>query len=129
MIIHHYQKRSKVCSIFFLRGKASKDCVISYSAVSVKNNSNVAADLWDKRPEFTDIVFVIGDWEFPAHKMVLASQSQYFKGMLYGGMQEASVKRIELSEENLTPDAFEKILKYIYTSILDVKKPLDVSMI
>jgi speckle-type POZ protein len=89
-------------------------------------SSNLAADLWNKK-DFTDVVFVVGGREFPAHKMVLASQSQYFRRMLYGEMKEASLKRIELSKDNLTPAAFRKVLEYAYTRSLRIDEPLYVS--
>ena len=98
-------------------------------AVSVENEGfDMAVGSWQKKQEFTDVVFVVGDREFPAHKMVLASQSEYFKSMLYGQMKEASSERIKLSEENITPDAFEKIVQYVYTKSLEITEPFQVSI-
>ena len=95
--------------------------------VCVENDTtDLAVDLWNKRPEFTDVVFVVGDREFHAHKMVLASESEYFKSLLYGKMKEATLKKIRLSKDNVTPDAFEKILQFVYKKSLDITEPLEV---
>ena len=94
-----------------------------------ENHTSLAADLWKKRPDFTDVVFVVGGKEFPAHKMVLASKSEYFKSMLYGRMREASQKKIPLffHDNIVTPATFEKVLKFAYTESLEVCAPLHVS--
>ena len=71
-------------------------------------------------------MFVVEGEEFPAHKMVLATQSEYFRQLLYGGMREASQKKIPIS--GITPDIFEIVLEYVYTRSA-IEKPLDVSVI
>ena len=90
---------------------------------------DLAAHLWSKRKdeELTDVVFVVGDKKIPAHKIVLATQSDYFNSMLYGDMKEASLAEIKLSEPNLTPAAVEKVLEYVYIGSLPLSEPLDVS--
>ncbi|CAI8009655.1 BTB/POZ domain-containing protein 9 [Geodia barretti] len=90
------------------------------------NHTNLAADLWKKRPEFTDVVFLVGGREFPAHKMVLASKSDYFKRMLYGRMKEASQKKIKLFPDgSVAPATFQKVLQYAYIESLKLDEPLD----
>ena len=68
-------------------------------------------------------MFVVGDREFPAHKLVLASESEYFKSLLHGQTKEASLR---LSEDNVKPESFEKILQYVYTKSLNITGPLQV---
>ena len=96
--------------------------------VTVSVESEIDTEAGRKRPELTDVVFVVGGKEFPAHKKVLASKSEYFKSLLYGGMQEVSMKTIELSERSITPAAFEKVLQFAYTGSLDVDEEIDVSL-
>ena len=107
----------------FSRGRSH---ILFYTVCVENDTTDLAVDLWDKRPEFTDVVFVVGDREFHAHKMVLASESEYFKSLLYGKMKEATLKKIRLSKDNVTPDAFEKILQFVYKKSLDITEPLEV---
>ena len=95
-------------------------------SVKPEGQYNLAADLLEKK-EFTDVVFVVGGEKFPAHKMVLASKSEYFNRMLYGNMRESSQKKITLFPDGqVTPATFQKVLDYAYTESLDVNEPLDV---
>ena len=85
-------------------------------------------DLWrNKLEDFTDIEFVVNGERFSAHKMVLASQSEYFRGLLYGGMREASLKMITLPEDIITKAAFKKVLQYAYTGSINIAESLNVS--
>ena len=88
--------------------------------------NTLTTDLWHKR-EFTDVVFHIGGREFPAHKIVLASQSEYFRVLLFGDMKEASMSSVNLPEEIVPAAAFERVLQYSYTRSLDIDEPLEVS--
>merc|ERR1711893_490001 len=56
--------------------------------------------------------------KIPAHKVVLAARSEYFRALLYGGMRESSQSEVKLVE---TPHvAFKHLLKYIYTGLLSL---------
>ena len=88
-------------------------------------SSDLTIELW-KSKNFTDVVFVVEGEEFPAHKMVLATESEYFRQLLYGGMREASQKKITIS--GITPEIFKIVLEYVYTRSA-IEKPLDVSII
>jgi hypothetical protein len=41
-------------------------------------------------PELADVVLVVEGQRFPAHRVVLAARSEYFRGLLLSGMQEGS---------------------------------------
>ena len=97
-----------------------------YTLVAFNEENTLTADLWHKR-EFTDVVFSVADREFPAHKIVLAAQSEYFRALLYGNMQEGSMSSISLPEEIVPPGAFEKVLQYCYTKSLEIDEPLEVA--
>ena len=93
--------------------------------MSFSDENTVTADLWHKR-EFADVVISVAGREFPAHKMVLATQSEYFRGLLYGNMKEALMSKISLPEDILPPDTFEKVLKYFYIKTLNIDEPIEV---
>lgn len=51
-----------------------------------------------------------------AHRIVLASQSEYFECLLYGPMKEGRASEITLED---TPfDAFRELLKYAYSGCI-----------
>ncbi|VVC95937.1 unnamed protein product [Leptidea sinapis] len=65
-----------------------------------------------------DVIFKVGLKLFPAHIFIIASSSDF----LYKLYQEASVKerRPTIPLDNVHPEAFERILKYMYTGTCDV---------
>ncbi|XP_067943709.1 BTB/POZ domain-containing protein 9-like [Watersipora subatra] len=78
----------------------------------------------------SDIVLVVGNETFAAHKVILASRCEYFRALLFGGMSESlpGVRTIELKDEKPLP--FSILLSYIYTgrvrlSSLQVTAQLD----
>ena len=61
----------------------------------------------------TDVTFQVGGQRVLAHRLVLASQSDYFDCLLYGPMMEGRASEITLKE---TPvDAFRELLKFVYS--------------
>lgn len=75
------------------------------------------ANLWEEQ-KFNDVYFVISGQRIPAHKVVLAAQSQYFECMLFGNMREASMNEIPL--EGVPVSAFRKVLQFAYTGTLQM---------
>ncbi|CAN7995109.1 unnamed protein product, partial [Ixodes pacificus] len=70
------------------------------------------------QPEYSDVTLVVGGARLPAHRLVLASCSSYFRALLYGGMRESQEKEVVLRD---TPrEAFELLLRYIYTGQLQL---------
>ena len=70
--------------------------------------------------EFTDVVFIVDGERVPAHKLILASQSEYFRAMLYGEMKEASQEDIPLPDIPLA--SFKTVLQYAYTGTLEIEE-------
>lgn len=64
-------------------------------------------------PEHSDVTFIVEDQKLHAHKIILASRSEYFRALLYGGMKESNQSEIVL--EDAPAKAFAILLKYIYT--------------
>lgn len=71
------------------------------------------------RGQMCDIVLVVGDQRYQAHKSVLAASSEYFQS-LFTRMDAESLKVVNL--DFCEPDAFEIVLNYIYSSSLFVDK-------
>lgn len=64
--------------------------------------------------EFGDVTFLVEHKRFPAHRIVLASRSEYFRALLFGGMREAKPDtEIELKDTNAL--AFDALLGYVYS--------------
>ena len=76
--------------------------------------------------EFTDVVFIVDGERVPAHKLILASQSEYFRAMLYGEMKEASQEDILLPDRPLASP--KTVLQYAYTGTLEIEEQLEVSL-
>lgn len=87
-----------------------------YSSVELINHSNLVLSNLESlylNDEFSDITLVIDNSEIPAHKIILASSSDYFRALLFCGLQESQSSKISLkcSNERL----FKQLLKYVYT--------------
>ncbi|XP_029303426.1 zinc finger and BTB domain-containing protein 21 [Cottoperca gobio] len=71
------------------------------------------------RGQMCDVVLVVADQKYQAHKSVLAATSEYFQS-LFTRMDAESLKVVNL--DFCEPDAFEIVLNYIYSSSLFVDK-------
>uniref|UniRef100_UPI0037E7F605 zinc finger and BTB domain-containing protein 21 n=1 Tax=Semicossyphus pulcher TaxID=241346 RepID=UPI0037E7F605 len=71
------------------------------------------------RGQMCDVVLVVADQRYQAHKSVLAASSEYFQ-TLFTRMDAESLKVVNL--DFCEPDAFEIVLNYIYSSSLFVDK-------
>lgn len=73
---------------------------------------------------YSDVTIHLGDVELPAHGIVLASQSEYFKKALESPMKEGIEKKFEFSEGSM--HAHWRVFEYIYRGeyILDAAVPL-----
>ena len=78
----------------------------------------------------SDVTFVVGDARIHAHRLVLITQSEYFRAMLTAGFREGQgppAKRArtlgqeaatEITIGDTTPEAFRALLRYLYTDEL-----------
>ncbi|KAL6099154.1 zbtb21 [Pungitius sinensis] len=71
------------------------------------------------RGQMCDVVLVVADQRYQAHKSVLAATSEYFQTM-FTQTDAESLKVVNL--DFCEPDAFEIVLNYIYSSSLFVDK-------
>jgi len=63
--------------------------------------------------EYSDVILIVEKNRIPAHKVILASRSEYFRALLFGGMRETNQQEVELVDTPLS--AFKHLLRYIYT--------------
>jgi len=63
--------------------------------------------------EYADVNLVVEGVTFPAHKIILAARSFYFRALLFGGMKESTQSEIELKDAPTL--AFKTLLKYVYS--------------
>nr|XP_033799033.1 zinc finger and BTB domain-containing protein 21 isoform X2 [Geotrypetes seraphini]XP_033799034.1 zinc finger and BTB domain-containing protein 21 isoform X2 [Geotrypetes seraphini] len=69
--------------------------------------------------QLCDVVLIVGDQKFRAHKNVLAASSEYFHSLFTNKQNESqSVFQLDFCEA----DAFDNVLNYIYSSSLFVEK-------
>eukprot|EP01083_Nonionella_stella_P190952 707115_1 len=78
--------------------------------------------------DLSDVTFEVGEeqTELVAHRLVLAARSPVFKAMFFGGMRESQLSETVVIDD-VSPAAFEFILRYIYTG--NVKDPSDTDLV
>ncbi|XP_017481265.1 PREDICTED: BTB/POZ domain-containing protein 9 isoform X1 [Rhagoletis zephyria] len=62
--------------------------------------------------DYSDVTFIVENERLPAHRVILAARSEYFRALLFGGLCESHQSEIELK---IPVDAFKALLKYIYS--------------
>ncbi|CAG9585880.1 unnamed protein product [Danaus chrysippus] len=62
--------------------------------------------------EYSDVTLIVEGHRIPAHKVILAASSDYFRALLYGGMKEANEAEVVLQAPI---HAFKALLRYIYS--------------
>ena len=72
--------------------------------------------------QFIDVRLKVGEDIFPAHRIVLAANSDYFHAMFTDGMKESNQEVIELKDESISPDALKIVMDSIYTGDLHVNE-------
>ena len=72
--------------------------------------------------EFIDVRLKAGEDVFPAHRIVLAANSDYFHAMFTGGMKESNQEVIELKDESISSDALRIVMDSIYSGDLHVNE-------
>ncbi|XP_058443834.1 BTB/POZ domain-containing protein 9 isoform X2 [Malaya genurostris] len=62
--------------------------------------------------DYSDVTFIVENEKLPAHRVILAARSEYFRALLYGGLSESHQDEIHLK---IPLKAFKALLKYIYS--------------
>ena len=85
------------------------------------------AHLW-KNKCHSDVTLLVGGRSICAHKAILASRSEFFDRLMFGGMRESGQGEIEMQDiENV--DLFELILEYVYTGSITITGTIQASWI
>ena len=90
---------------------------INFDALGeVEHFEHVSGDLLDllKSEEHCDVTFLVDEIRIPAHRVVLAARSSYFKVLLFGQMREAHTGA-EIPITDTTPEALKTLLEYVYS--------------
>ena len=72
--------------------------------------------------KFIDVRLKVDEDVFPAHRIVLAANSDYFDAMFTDGMKGSNQEVIELKGENISPDSLKTVVDSIYTGDLHVNE-------
>ena len=70
--------------------------------------------------EFVDVRLKVGEDLFPAHRIVLAANSDYFHAMFTHEMKESNQEVIELKDENISAAALKIVMDSIYSGEVHV---------
>ncbi|VDM04932.1 unnamed protein product, partial [Schistocephalus solidus] len=86
----------------------------------IDHSGEIAAHISElfNNKSYSDISLVVKSTEFPAHRVILASRSEYFRALFYGGLAEAHSSTVHLN--GISDTAFYHILCYIYTGKLNL---------
>ncbi|KAM3717719.1 BTB/POZ domain-containing protein [Dirofilaria immitis] len=68
--------------------------------------------------ECSDITLKVEGRLIPAHRIILAARSQYFRALFYNGMRETRDSEVELVDTSL--NGFKMLMKYIYSGKLSL---------
>ena len=69
----------------------------------------------------SDIILVVGNTEYPSHKLILCTSSDVFQIMLHdSNWSESSQKKVNLGETPSCAAVFEDFLKYLYTGKINL---------
>lgn len=79
-------------------------------------NTNISSLL--DRPHLSDLTLVIEGQDVPVNRSILAARSEYFHALLFNGMKESSLDKVELPSTKLRP--FKMLLKFIYSGKLQL---------
>jgi len=72
--------------------------------------------------QFIDVRLKVHEDIFPARRIVLAANSDYFHVMFTAGKKELNQELIELKDESISPDALKIVMDSIYTGDLRVNE-------
>jgi ACT domain-containing protein len=103
--------------------KKKTGCTITIR--NIDNRLGLSATFNDPNT-FTDLelYFTHSKTTLHVHKIILVSQSDYFKKCLTGQMKEASQSRLEFKEESDNPAIMIELLKSMYTGEINVTEEL-----
>lgn len=115
----HIRQPTTVLLLFFFRAIRIMEGLLHY--INPAHAISLLSTLNEERlkGQLCDVVLIVGDQKFRAHKNVLAASSEYFQTLFTNKENESqSVFQLDFCE----PDAFDNVLNYIYSSSLFIEK-------
>lgn len=106
--------------------------VMFQATVTVAENQGLCTETVDKSllkmletGDHSDVTLIVAEKEFKVHRNILASRSDFFKGMFTNHFKESSESRIPINEEKA--EVFPILLEYMYGDKVPKlhPKPLD----
>ncbi|XP_050432730.1 BTB/POZ domain-containing protein 9-like [Adelges cooleyi] len=70
--------------------------------------------------KFSDVVLIVDNDRIPAHKLVLALNSEYFSALFYRGLLETFQTDVTLELDGASVNSFKILLKYAYSGQLNL---------
>ncbi|KAK3046943.1 RCC1 and BTB domain-containing protein 1 [Extremus antarcticus] len=78
-------------------------------------------------PQSSDCKIVCGDREWPAHKIVICTQFEYFTKVLTGGFKASKDGVVQFHEDD--PEIIHRMLEWLYTEKYYARNPGGLSQI
>lgn len=107
---------------FRTRGKITITFGIYFEEANNEITCPSLIDDYDKLYEskkHCDVVFIIGEEEIPAHKLIISARSKVFAAMFDSDMIEKKTGRVEIVD--VEPAIFKKLLRFIYCGKVESK--------
>ncbi|CAJ0957387.1 unnamed protein product [Ranitomeya imitator] len=108
-----------ICNLHIGRSVLTMDRLLHY--INPAHSISLLSALNEERlkGQLCDVLLIVGDQKFRAHKNVLAASSEYFHSLFMDKNNEAqNVFQLDFCEA----DAFDTVLNYIYSSSLFAEK-------
>ncbi|RVE44844.1 hypothetical protein evm_010499, partial [Chilo suppressalis] len=90
-------------------------CDKGHSEVTLKNLFH-----YFQSQKLCDVALIAGGCSIPAHKIILASCSEYFAAMFTGSLKEAQLTEITL--ERVDSQALQALVRYCYTGTIELRE-------
>lgn len=104
--------------LFETRGR----CLDTYRITKMAAHLLFKLGQFRENGEFIDVRLKVDKSIFPAHRNVLAANSDYFHAMFTNGMKESNQEVIELKDENISARGFKVVMNSIYSGELLINK-------
>ena len=104
--------------LFETRGR----CLDTYRITKMAAHLLFKLGQFRENGEFIDVRLKVDESIFPAHRNVLAANSDYFHAMFTSGMKESNQEVIELKDETLSALGLKVVMDSIYSGELLVNK-------
>lgn len=89
-----------------------------YRSSECHNKSFQVMNTLREQNQLCDVLLMAGGNEIPAHKVVLASSSPYFRAMFTGELSESRQTVVTMRE--IDSHALELLVQYVYTAEIEV---------